>query len=109
MKEEHKAHALKMLEQIHQRFIADVKKGRGDRLKNDPTIFSGLIWTGEESIQLGLADEVGSTVKVARDVIGVEKTIDYTKHLSLPERLLETVSHTVVQEIIHEMLTLQVQ
>lgn len=105
MQEAHKAHALKMLEQIHQRFIADVKKGRGDRLKDDPTIFSGLIWTGEESIRLGLADEIGSTAKVARDVIGIEKTVDYTKHLSLPERLLETVSHTVAQE----MLMLQVQ
>lgn len=105
MNEAQKAHALTMLEQIHQRFIADVKKGRGERLKDDPTIFSGLIWTGEESIRLGLADEVGSVAKVARDVIGIEKTVDYTKHLSLPERLLETVSHTIAQE----MLTLRVQ
>lgn len=105
MNEAQKAHALNMLEQIHQRFIADVKKGRGERLKDDPTIFSGLIWTGEESIQLGLADEIGSAAKVARDVIGVEKEVDYTKHLSLPERLLETVSHTIAQE----MLTLRVQ
>jgi protease-4 len=74
----HKEHAQKMLGEIHQQFIDVVRKGRGARLKETPETFSGLIWTGQKSIELGLADALGSTESVARDVIKADKLVDYT-------------------------------
>jgi protease-4 len=74
----HREHAKKMLVEIHQQFIDVVRKGRGARLKENPDIFSGLIWTGQKSIELGLADAMGSTESVARDVIKAEKLVDFT-------------------------------
>ena len=74
----HVEHAKKMLGEIHQQFIDVVRKGRGARLKETPETFSGLIWTGQKSIELGLADALGSTESVARDVIKAEKLVDFT-------------------------------
>jgi protease-4 len=84
----HREHAKKMLGEIHQQFINVVRQGRGTRLKETPEIFSGLIWTGEKSIELGLADALGSTEYVAREVIKAEKVVDY----SPDENLFETIS-----------------
>jgi protease IV len=75
---EHRAHAQKMLAEIHEQFIKVVRQGRGQRLKETPETFSGLVWTGEKSIELGLADALGSTEYVAREVIKAEKIVDYT-------------------------------
>ena len=72
------AHVQKLLDRIHQQFIDTVKRGRGDRLKDDPKLFSGLIWTGEQSIELGLVDALGSSGYVAREVIGAEDIVDFT-------------------------------
>jgi len=80
-----------MLNKIHQQFIDTVKQGRGDRLKDDEEIFSGLFWTGEESIELGLADELGSSSYVAREVIGAEDIVDYTTTEDLIERFAKRV------------------
>ena len=80
-----------MLSKIHQQFIDTVKQGRGDRLKDDEEIFSGLFWTGEESIELGLADELGSSSYVAREVIGAEDIVDYTTTDDLIERFAKRV------------------
>jgi protease IV len=85
---EHREHAKKMLEEIHQQFINTVKQGRGKRLKDAPEIFSGLVWTGEKSIELGLADAFGSPEFVAREVIKAEKLVDFT----LEENVLELLS-----------------
>lgn len=73
-------HVQTMLDEIHQQFIGAVKQGRGERLvaDRDEEIFSGLFWTGEQALQLGLVDGFGSTGQVARDVIGVEDVVDYT-------------------------------
>lgn len=71
-------HAKRMLVQIHQQFIDVVRAGRGQRLKETPNTFSGWVWTGEESIQLGLADHIGSLYTVARDVVGADTLVDYT-------------------------------
>ncbi len=79
--------AQKMLAEIHQQFIDVVKQGRGKRLKESPEIFSGLVWTGQKSIELGLADDMGSVESVARDVIKAENIVDYTTHEGLAERL----------------------
>lgn len=81
------AYAKRMLEQIHGQFIAVVREGRGDRLKETPELFSGLLWSGEKSIELGLADDFGSVESVARDVIKAEDIVDYTQRESLAERL----------------------
>ena len=74
----HRAHAEQMLKEIHQQFINVVRQGRGQRLKEAPEIFSGLVWSGERSIELGLADALGSTEYVAREVIKAEKLVDFT-------------------------------
>jgi len=80
-------HAAKMLAVIHQQFIETVRKGRGDRLRESPELFSGLVWTGTMSIELGLADELGSLRSVARDVVKAETLVDYTRRDNLVERL----------------------
>ena len=74
----HREHAQRMLNEIHQQFIKVVRQGRGTRLKESPEIFSGLVWSGERSIELGLADALGSAEYVAREVIKAEKLVDYT-------------------------------
>jgi protease-4 len=85
--EQHTAYAKAMIDQIHQQFIKTVKDGRGERLKEQPDIFSGLFWNGEEALRLGLADQFGSVDSVARDVIKAEEIIDYTRRDNLAERL----------------------
>lgn len=90
-------HAQHMLNKIHEQFIDVVKEGRGDRLRPDPAIFSGLIWTGEESIELGLADELGNVGYVARQVIGHEEIVDYTPRLDFLSRVTERFGAAVVR------------
>jgi len=88
MSDTQKQHAQQMLDQIHAQFIDVVKKGRGDRLKADtPGLFSGLFWTGQQAVDLGLADQVGNVDYVAREVIKAEDTIDYTRRDNVAERL----------------------
>ncbi len=87
VKEDDVEHVKTLLADIHQQFINVVKTGRGDRLKNDPKLFSGYIWTGEQAIELGLVDALGSPAQVARDVIGAETVVDYTPAESLLERI----------------------
>ena len=76
-----------MLDEVHQQFIDVVKQGRGKRLKETADTFSGLIWTGQKSIELGLADEMGSVESVARDVIKAEDIVDFTTHEGIADRL----------------------
>ena len=83
----HKAHAQQMLGEIHQQFIDVVRKGRGKRLKETPEMFSGLMWTGARSIELGLADGLGSVDSVARDVIKAEDIRDYTVKPNFAEKV----------------------
>ncbi|MEI6318036.1 MAG: S49 family peptidase [Pseudomonadota bacterium] len=83
-----RAHAQQMLNDIHSQFIDVVKRGRGDRLKPDPQIFSGLLWTGQRSIELGLADALGSVEYVAREVIKAETIVDYTPRENIAERVV---------------------
>jgi protease IV len=81
------AYAKQMVEEIHQQFIAVVRKGRGKRLKETPDIFSGLVWNGQKSVELGLADGYGSLESVARDVIKAEDIVDYTVKENFADRL----------------------
>ena len=82
-----RAFAQTMLNQIHQQFIGVVKAGRGTRLKEVPEMFSGLFWTGQQAIELGLADQLGSLEYVAREVVKSEEIIDYTRRDNVAERL----------------------
>jgi protease-4 len=84
--ERQKQHAQAMLEDIHQQFIGVVREGRGKRLKETPDMFSGLIWTGRRSVELGLADEFGSLDYVAREVVKAENIVDYTQKENLAEK-----------------------
>jgi protease-4 len=94
---EQQAFAKQMLEEIHGQFIAVVREGRGKRLKETPEMFSGLVWSGEKSIQLGLADGLGSVESVARDVIKAEDIVDYTRQESLAERLAGRLGATMAK------------
>ena len=85
--EAHRKYAQAMLDQIHQQFITAVRNGRGSRLKETPEMFSGLFWTGEQSVSMGLADGLGSLDSVARDVVKAENLVDYSGKENIAERL----------------------
>ena len=86
-----KEHANRLLEQVHQQFIDVVRKGRGDRLKENPDIFSGLSWTGAQSVEMGLADDFGTVDSVARDVIKVENIVDFSVKENIAERFAKKI------------------
>lgn len=88
-------HVQTMLNTTHQQFINVVKQGRGDRLQNNPDIFSGLFWTGEEALKLGLIDALGSDAYVARDIIKAEEMVNFTSEKDIFERLSEKVETSV--------------
>jgi protease-4 len=86
--EKHKQHAQEMLDVIHRQFIDVVKTGRGKRLKADmPELFSGLFWTGQQAVDLGLADQLGNLDYVAREVIKAEEVVDYTQRENVATKL----------------------
>jgi len=85
--EAQRKHAQSMMNQIHAQFIDAVKKGRGDRLKETPEMFSGLFWSGQQAVEMGLADDMGSLDMVARDVVKAEDITDYTRRENVAERL----------------------
>jgi len=80
------AHVQALLNDIHEQFIEVVKAGRGEKLKDDPNLFSGFVWTGEQALELGLVDELASSSYVAREVIGAETIVDYTPTEDLLEK-----------------------
>ena len=91
----HVAATKALLTQIHQQFIAVVKEGRGNRLKETPDTFSGLYWNGEEAVKLGLADGTGNLDFVAREVVKAEEIIDYTPRDNVAERLAKRFGASV--------------
>lgn len=98
--DEERAYAKQMLEEIHQQFIDVVKAGRGERLKEDPRVFSGLVWTGEKSIEMGLADAVGSVEYVAREVIKAERIVDYTPPENIAERFVRRFGAAAAEALV---------
>ena len=99
------SHIEKMLDVTHQQFIKVVKDGRGDRLKNNPDIFSGLFWTGETSVELGLIDGLGSTAYVARELIGAEHMVNFTTQKDLIQRLADRVNASMKMLLLGEAST----
>ena len=93
--ETQRLYAQDMLNQIHQQFIDVVKAGRGDRLKEDSDTFSGLFWSGQKAIEIGLADHLGTLDFVAREVVKAEEIIDYTRRDNVAERLVKRFGASV--------------
>ena len=100
-----KVHLQNMLNEVHQHFIQAVKDGRGDRLIQQPDLFSGLIWTGEKAISLGLVDEFGSTQSVAREHIEAEKIVNFTPSGTLIDRLADRFGVSVSTAFWHQIGT----
>jgi protease-4 len=84
--EKDKQHVQALMKDVHEQFIGVVREGRGKRLKETPDMFSGLIWTGQKSVELGLADGIGSLESVARDVVKAEDIVDYTQKENIAEK-----------------------
>ncbi|MBX3639245.1 MAG: S49 family peptidase [Nitrosomonas sp.] len=84
-------HVTGLLNEIHEQFIRIVQQGRGERLKDAPEIYSGMIWTGKKSIELGLADAMGSTEYVAREIIKAESIVNFSARESLLDRFTKRV------------------
>ncbi|MGF0242381.1 signal peptide peptidase SppA [Rhodococcus sp. IEGM1300] len=90
-----------VLDTTHQQFINSVKKGRGDRLKDKehPELFSGLVWSGEQALPLGLIDGLGNTSSVARDVIGEKELVDFTVQESPFDRFSKKLGASVAEQL----------
>jgi protease-4 len=104
------AHARSLLNEIHQQFIQVVRQGRGKRLKDQPALYSGLVWNGTRSIELGLADGLGSLDYVAREVVKAEDIVDYSPRESLADRLarrLGTALGRALSPQVHERIGLR--
>ena len=98
--ETQKAHAQKMLGEIHEQFITVVRQGRGKRLKETPDMFSGLIWVGQKSIELGLADGLGGADHVAREVIKAESIVDFTPRENIAERVAKRFGAAMAEALV---------
>jgi protease-4 len=95
----HKQYIQSVLDEVHQQFINVVKQGRGARLQDNPEIFSGLFWNGERSVQLGLADGMGSADYVAREVIKQENIVDFTGKEDFANRLAKRIGASMTQTL----------
>lgn len=100
-KDEDATHVKTLLNNIHEQFIDVVKKGRGERLKVDenPQLFSGLVWTGEQAVQLGLVDALGSSSFVAREVLKTEKLVDFTAKPNYFEKFAENFGSAMANRL----------
>ena len=103
---EHKAHFQTLLDNIHSQFIDVVKEGRGDRLTDNNQLFSGLFWTGEQSLELGLIDGLSSERTVARDIIGAEKLKVFSRDKDMVEQFMEKFVSKVSIELLNHFYTL---
>jgi protease IV len=95
--EKQRAFAQAMLDQIHKQFIGVVKAGRGKRLKETPETFSGLFWTGQQAVEMGLADQLGNLDYVAREIAKAEDLVDYTRRDNVAERLVKRFGASIGQ------------
>ena len=101
IKESERDHIQTMLDEIHQQFITSVKQGRGDRLKEDDKVFSGLFWSGETSVEMGLADGIGNSSYVARELVGEEDIVDFTPAEDLVERFAKRIGAGMASSLVN--------
>lgn len=97
-------HAQQMLDEIHRQFIETIRQGRGTALKESKDMFSGLFWTGEEAIKMGLVDSLGGASYVAREVIGAEEIVDYTYRENFIDRFARRLGTAMAQTIGTDLL-----
>jgi protease-4 len=102
--EKDKEHVKKLMGDIHEQFIGVVREGRGKRLKDAPEIFSGLIWTGTRSVDLGLADAIGSVEYVAREVIKAEEIRDFTITEGIAEKVARRFGAALSSAFVESLL-----
>ncbi len=105
MSDKQRVYAQQLLDQIHQQFIAAVKAGRGERLKENTEIFSGLFWSGQQAVELGLADQYGSLEFVAREVVKAEDILDYTRRENVAERLAKRFGAAMGEAMVRALQT----
>ena len=103
LKEEDKAFWQTVLDTTHRQFVQQVIEGRGDRLKDDPSLFTGLVWSGEQALELGLIDGLGSTSSVARDIIQNSKLVNYTFKPSPLDRLADRLSMSIASQLASQL------
>lgn len=101
--ESQQTHVQTMLDEVHQQFINAVKAGRGDRLQETPDIFSGLFWSGESSISLGLADGLGNVDSIARETVGVEKKRDFSRVIDPLEKVLKKYGASISSGMLEKL------
>ena len=104
MHPKHRQHAQVLLNRIHQQFIDVVKQGRGESLTQSNETFSGLFWTGDEALQMGLIDEFGSASYVAREVVGADDIIDFTHRENLLDRFAQRIGTAMARTLGTELL-----
>ena len=104
--EKHRVFTQGMLNEIHQQFIAVVKKGRGTRLKETSEIFTGLFWSGQQAVELGLADKIGTLDYVAREVVKAPDLVDYTKRDNVAERLAKRFGAAIGEGAVKALKTI---
>ena len=103
-----KQHAQQMLDVVHRQFIDVVKTGRGKRLKAEtPELFSGLFWTGQQAVDLGLADQIGNLDFVAREIVKAEELVDYTRHENVAEKLAKRFGAAIGEGAVKALRTVQ--
>ncbi|MGZ5228110.1 MAG: S49 family peptidase, partial [Burkholderiales bacterium] len=100
IREDQKQYAETMLNEIHQQFITVVRQGRGKRLKETPELFSGLLWVGTRSVELGLADGLGSVDYVARELIKAEDIVDFTPRENIAERVARRFGAAMAEAVV---------
>ena len=100
IREDQQKYAESMLDEIHQQFITVVRQGRGKRLKETPELFSGLLWVGTRSVELGLADGLGSVDYVARELIKAEEIIDFTPRENIAERVARRFGAAMAEALV---------
>lgn len=105
----HLEHAKVLLADIHKQFIEAVRKGRGERLKETSDTFSGLMWTGDTSIEMGLADGLGTVESVARDVIKAPDLRDYTIKQNFAERFARQFGSDMGETLIGKFMQTQMR
>lgn len=96
-------HVQGLLDNIHKQFIDAVKQGRGDRLKQDDNLFSGMVWTGEQGVELGLVDGIGSAGYVARELIGAEEIVDFTPRPDFFEKFARGVGTAMANNFLAQV------
>jgi len=104
LEDKDREHIKQLMGDIHQQFIGVVKEGRGKRLKESPEIFSGLIWTGQRSIDLGLADGYGSLDSVARDVVKAEDIVDFSQREGIAEKVARRFGASLAASVVETLM-----